>query len=76
MQQLPPAESHVLYPLLKAIKEEVKGQRDEMKIMKAQLHQFNGLLCALQDEVRKLTSSVNTAREKGFSIEDSVYKVD
>ena len=70
-----PAESHPLYPILKAIKEEAIAQKEEMKVMKAQLHQFNGLLCGLQHEVRKLTTTVKTANEKGFTIEDSGYKV-
>ena len=70
-----PAESHPLYPILKAIKEEAIAHKEEMKVMKAQLHQFNGLLCGLQDEVKKLTSTVKTANEKGFTIEDSGYKV-
>ena len=49
--------------------DEVKGHRDEMKVVRAQLHKFNGLLCTLQDKVRRLTSSVRPANE------DSVYSL-
>ena len=40
-----------------------------------ELRRMNGLLCNVLDEMKRLSASFQETKEKGFTIEDSVYKV-
>ena len=63
---------HPLTPMLRDIKEILlAGQQAQ----KTEMSKMRTSLCNMQDELAKLQKLVKEESEKGFSIEDSVFKV-
>ena len=74
-----PLRSQPLTPSASHMNKDLQQIREDMRksdhSTREELRRMNGLLCNVLDEMKRLSASFQETKEKGFTIEDSVYKV-